>query len=231
MAMTDRRSVEAEGAAGPTPAPRRFRPAGRRRARIAAGAALAAVAVGGNVLVYSSLDDTTEVVQVVSNIRAGAVVTSDDLRIVEVDVDASVPVVRADQIGLVVNQYARTFIASGTLIVPQLVQSTPLVTPGAAIVALEVRPTAVPAGLRERSRIQLVVEGEDGRPRLVTEARVVARGAEPDSVTGVFALSVELAESDAAALVNADDVGIVLLDPGSDATTADGAGAEAAGGG
>ncbi len=195
--------------------PRGFRPASRRRARIASGAALAAVAIGGNVLVYSSLDDTTEVLQVVDNIRAGEVVTSNDLRIVEVDLDPTVPVVRADEIGLVINRYARTYIASGTLIAPQLVQSTPLVSPGSSVVAIEVRPTDIPANLRERSRVRLVVRSDDGDD-FSAEGRVVARGDSSDSVTGVFALSVEVPDDSAATLVAADEIGVILLDPAAD---------------
>ena len=190
----------------------------RRRARIAGGAALAALAVGGNVLVYSSVNDTTEVLQVVDNIRAGELVTNDDLRIVDVDLDASVPVVEADEIGLVVNQYARTYIASGTLIAPQLVQGNPLVSPGFSVVAIEVRPTDVPADFRERSRVRLVVRS-DGDDAFSTEGRVVARGDSSDSVTGVFALSVEVPDDAASTLVAADDVGVILLDPTSGGAT------------
>jgi hypothetical protein len=212
MAMTERRPAT-QVASGERAEPRGFRPASRRRARIAGGAALAAVAVGGNVLVYSSLDDTTEVVQAVSNIRPGDVVTSDDLRIVEVDLDSTVPVVRADEIGLVVNQYARTYIASGSLVIPEFVQSTPLVAPGRSVIALEVRPTQVPANVRERSRVELVVVS-DGAPGMRAEGRVVDLGSSSnDSATGVFPLSVELPADVAADFAAAEQVEVVLLDP------------------
>lgn len=217
MAMTERRADPRVESPSGSSEPRGFRPASRRRARLAGGAALAALAIGGNVLVYSSLDDKTEVVQVIRNVRAGETVTSDDLRIVEVDVDPSVPVVESDDIGLVVNQYARVFIASGTLIVPQLVQSTPLVSAGAGVVAVEIRPTHVPFGLRERSRVMIVVvSDDDGVAPFVTTGRVVFRGADVDGVTGVFALSVEVAEDVAPTVASGDDVRIVLLDPAGD---------------
>jgi hypothetical protein len=203
--------------------PRGFRPASRRRVRIATGVALAAVAIGGNVLVYSALDDTTEVLQVVRNVRAGDAITSDDLRVVEVDLDPTVPVVEADDIGLVVGRYARVFIASGTLMVPQLVQSAPLVTVGAGVVAVEVRPSRVPSGLVERSRVMLVVVPDDADvDPFVTTGRVVARGTDVDGVSGVAALSVEVAEADAARVAAADDVRVVLLDPGVDPATEQG---------
>lgn len=203
--------------------PRGFRPASRRRARIAAGAFLAAVAVAGNLLVYSSLDHKTEVLQVVRDIPAGEVVTAGDLRVVTVDVDATVPTVAPDDIATVVNQYARVHIAAGTLMVGVLVQSTPLVTAGQGVVAVEIRPTHVPAGLRERSRVMLVVVARDGSTGLVTEGRVVARGDGSGSSDNVMALSVEVAQDDAAAIAAADDVRVALLDPGADPALESGA--------
>ena len=133
------------------------------------------LAVGGNLLVYSSLDHKTEVLQVVHDIPAGEIVSADDLRVVAVDVDPTVPTVAPDDIGAVVNQYARVHIAAGTLMVDVLVQPTPLVALGQGVVAVEIRPTHLPAGLRERSRVMLVVVNRDGSPGLVTEGRVVSR--------------------------------------------------------
>lgn len=221
MAMTDRRPANTAPETSPaTGEPRGFRPASRRRARIATGVALAAVAIGGNVLVYSSLDDKSEVLQVIRNVRAGEIVTSDDLRVVEVDLDPTVPAVAADQIGLVVNQYARVYITSGSLMVEQLVQPMPLVTAGAGVVAVEIRPTRVPSGLRERSRVMIVVVPDNSDDEMfVTTGRVVARGNDADNVTGVFGLSVEVSEMDAPMVAAGNDVRVVVLDPGSDTAT------------
>lgn len=222
--MTDRRPEARRAPAVPSPAaggsnaePRGFRPAPRRRARIAAGAAIAAVAVAGNVIIYTSLDDSTEVLQVVRDVRAGEQLTAEDVRAVAVDVDATVPVVDADDAALVIGQYARVHLASGSLVVEQLVQPEPLVVPGMAVVAIAVTPSAIPSGLRERSRVQLVITGPSGdAPAVVVDGRVVARGAEADSISGRFPLSVEVAAADAPALAAADDVRVVLLDPGGD---------------
>jgi hypothetical protein len=177
----------------------------------------------GNVLVYSTLDDKTEVLQVVRNVRAGEVVTSDDLRVVEVDLDPTVPVVEADQIGLVVDQYARVYITSGSLMVPQLVQPAPLVTAGAGVVAVEIRPSRVPSGLRERSQVMIVVVPENGDEELfVTTGRVVDTGSVADTVSGLRGLSVEVAEADAPLVAAGNDVRLVVLDPGSDVATEQG---------
>jgi hypothetical protein len=222
MALTERRPVDrppeqtdrAERAERAEP--RGFRPASRRRSRLAAGAILAAMAIGGNILLYASLDDRTEVLQLVRNVRAGETVTSDDLRIVEVHLDPTVPAVAADDIALVVNRYARVYLPSGTLIFDELVQSTPLVSDGAGVVAVEIRATRIPAGLSTRSQVLLVVVEEGASELFVTEGRVVRRGAEGDEGG---ALSVEVAVDDAPRVAAADDVRVVLVEPGIDPAT------------
>ena len=203
--------------------PKGFRPTSRRRARIAGGAALAAIAIGGNVLLYTSLDSSTEVVQLVHAVRAGELVTRDDVRIVEADLDPTVPVLPADQLDTVLNQYARVFLAANTLMMPQLVQPKPLITPGAAVVAVEIRAGQMPANLHERSAVQLVVVGR-GDETFVTTGRVVARSADADAVSGTLSLSVEVDQADAAIVAAGDDVRVVLLDPGVDPAMAQGAG-------
>jgi SAF domain len=212
MAMTER---GLEAAPQPHAVPRGFRPVSRRRARLAAGAALAAVGIGGNVLLYTSLDDSVEVVQMSSNVRAGQQITTADLRIVEVDVDASVPVVTADRIGAVVGQYATVYIAAGTLMVDVLVQPTPLVAPGRSVVAIELRPTQVPDGLLERSRVQLIVVGDDA-PIYLAEGRVVSIVGTDANGDEEGSMSFEVDAVDAPALAAARDVRVVLLDPGDD---------------
>lgn len=196
------------------PAPRGFRPGSRRRTRIAIGVVLAAVAIGGNVALYTSLDDSDEVLQLVRNVRAGEQVTPADLRVVEADLEPTVPVVVAGDIASVVGQYARVYIASGSLMVEQLVQPEPLVTPGTAVVAIEVSPTGVPEGLRERSKVTLVVSADvTGESAVTVDGRVVARGDDADEISGRFPLSVEVAEPDAPLVAAADDVRLVLVDP------------------
>ena len=224
MAMTDRRAdrpadrPDAAVAGGPVGAPPRgFRPASRRRARVAAGAALAAVGIGGNVLLYTSLDDTTEVLQLTANVRAGEQIDAADLRVVEVELDSTVPVVTADRIGSIVGQYASVHIPAGTLLVDVLVRPDPLVAPGRSVVAIEIRPTQVPYGLLERSRVQIVVVGDADEPAFVTQGRVVSVIGTDAEGSEVGSMSVEVAAADAAAIAGADDdVRIVLLDPGVD---------------
>lgn len=221
MALTDRPSGRPELGLAPPSAPRGFRPTSRRRARLAAGVVLAAIGIGGNVLLYTSLDDATEVVQAVTTIRQGEQIDASDLRIVEVDLDASVPVVPASQIDLIVGQYARTYIGAGALLIDLMVQPEPLITPGQGVVAVEIRPTRVPRDLRERSQIfVVVVPDDDDEPAFVTTGRVVGR---TDAESGdVLSLSVELTRADAPIVAAGDDIRVVLLEPGVDPVTESG---------
>jgi HAMP domain-containing protein len=213
MTITDRPPASAvSDEAAPA---RGFRPGSRRRARIAGGIAIAAVAVAGNVLLYSSLEDSTEVVQFVDNVAAGELISSTDVRIVEVDGDVtSANLVPADEIGSIVNRYARTFIPSGSLASVFVVQSDPLVGPGTAVVAVTPSGDLIPQGLTERSRVQLVLGGE---ATTLVEARVVA--VERDESTGASSMSVEVSVTDAPAVAAAEDLHVVLLDPGIDPAT------------
>lgn len=214
MALTERRPAEAAAQPSADQAdPRGFRPASRRRSRIAAGVVLAAVAIGGNVLLYTSLDDKTSVLQLTNNIRAGEQVTVADLRTVEVDLDPTVPVVEAEDISLVLNQYATTYIASGSLLFEGLVQPRPLVADGAGVVAVEISASRLPSGVLERSRVVVVVV--DGDELTQTEARVVSIGRNADGDNS-GSLTVEVPIADAAAVAAAGDVRIVLVDPAND---------------
>ena len=174
---------------------------------MAGGVALAAVAIGGNVLVYSSINQSTEVVQLVANVRAGDQITTADLRIVESDLDPSVPKVAADDLMSLIGQYATTYLPAGSLVIPQVVQPYPLVSPGTGVVAIAVSGGGSPAGLVERSRVQLVYG--QAETLVVVEGRVVARVANDVAEDG---LSVEVPVDAAAALAAADDIRVVLLD-------------------
>ena len=226
MAMTERRPGERTAVTtGEGGEPRGFRPASRRRSRIAAGAVLGALAIGGNLLLYTSLDDKTEVLQLVDNVRAGERVSSSDLRIVEVDLDPTVPVVEARDIGLVADQYARVFLPSGSLIHPDLVQPDALISDGAGVVAVQVTPTRLPAGLSTRSQVLLVLVDDD--QDTVVAARVVRVGSEAAGDVG--SLSVEVSIDEAPTVAAVDDVRVVLIEPGTDPATE--VGAAGAGGG
>ena len=193
-----------------------FAPSSRRRNRIAAGVALAAVAVGANVLIYTSLDDSTPSVQAIVDVPAGAQITSDMLGTVDVDAPSSVNLVPGDQLESLVGSYAKVRLVSGSLITPQSVQATSLVGAGNAVVAIQVDEGALPVGLRERVPVQLVIPAVSGAATTdptVIDGVVVALPIATANALGQQSLSVEVAATSAPAVAAADDVRVVLTEP------------------
>lgn len=199
---------------------RGFQPASRRRNRIALGVLLAAVAIGGNLYIYSTLDASEPVIQVVRDVPAGEQITSDMLRTVDVDADSTVNLVPGDRLDSLVGNYAKVRLVSGSLVTAEAIQIEPLVAPGSAVVAIQVAEGTLPLGLRERVPVVLVVPGaqaDDGtRASLSVDARVIGLPVSTDSALGVESLSVEVARSDAATIAAADDVRVVLIEPSGD---------------
>jgi hypothetical protein len=198
-----------------------FQPAARRRNRIAAGVALAAIAIGGNLYVYSALDASEPVVQAVRDVPAGEQITADMLRTVDVDVDSTVNVIAGDRLDSIVGSYAKVRLVAGSLVTVEALQPTPLVTAGTSVVAIQVADGSLPIGLRERVPVLLVVPGDGSDAGLVSVAgRVVGLPTDTSSALGLQSLSVEVAATDAATIAAADDVRVVLVEPSEDPAVA-----------
>ena len=185
--------------------------------RIAIGTILSLVAVGAVLLVFSTADRRVAVLQVVHDLPAGAQLTASDVRSIELSTDPSLAVVRVADVASVVGQYTKVRIVSGGLLATGLLQTTPLVAPGSAVVAVTVPSGEMPAGLRERSQVQVVLlpNGGTAAPPPVV-GRVVGLPISPDTVTGQVSISLEVASIDAVALASATRVRVVLIDPGTD---------------
>ncbi len=193
-----------------------FAPASRRRNRIAAGVALAAVAVGANVLIYSGLNDSEPAVQAVIDVPAGALITSDMLGTVDVDAPSSVNLVPGDQLDSLVGSYAKVRLVSGSLITPQSIQATPLVRPGNAVIAIQVDEGGLPVGLRERVPVQLVIPALSGAATTdptVIDGVVVALPIATTNSLGRQSLSIEVVAAVAPIVAAAADVRVVLSEP------------------
>lgn len=210
-----RGSSASAASAGAAPSSRRgFQPAARRRNRIAAGVLLAAVAIGGNALVYSSLNSSTAVVQVVADVPAGSRITADMLRTVDVDADSTVNVIAGDDLDSLVGRYAKVRLISGSLVVAEALQSEPLVAADSAVIAIQVTEGGLPNGLRERVPVLLVMPAASGESAPTSiEGRVVGLPQQTTSALGRQSLSVEVARVDAATVAAADDVRVVLIEP------------------
>ena len=176
------------------------------------------IAVGVVLLVFASADKRVAVLQVVRDLPAGTQVTAADVRSIEVSADPSLAVVHAVDLPTVVGQYAKVRIVGGGLLSAGLLQARPLVAPGSAVVAVTLPAGEVPAGLRERSQVEVVMPTTgDTLPLAPVTGRVVGLPAAPDSVTGQMSLSLEVSSADAVTVANAAAVRVVLIDPGADA--------------
>jgi hypothetical protein len=203
--------------------PRGFRPSARRRNRLAAGVALGAIAIGGNIAVYSALNSSEPAVQVVRDVAAGDAITSDMLRTVDVNVDATVNVIEGADLRSLIGQYARVRLVSGSLVTRQALQAVPLVSVGNAVVAFEVDASELPVGVRERVPVRLVIPADrsnDDQTPVSIDGRVVGFPTASDSGVGTMSLSVELDDADAAVAASADHVRVVLLVPSTDPAAA-----------
>jgi hypothetical protein len=187
--------------------------------RIAVGTSMSMAAVGVVLLVFSTADRRVAVLQVVRDLPAGAQLSSADLRSIELSTDPSLAVVRTTDIATVVGQYTKVRIVTGGLLAAGLLQAGALVAPGSAVVAVTIPSGELPAGLRERSQVQIVfpATGDEVAPSPVT-GRVVGLPDAPDSVTGQLSISFEVSAIDAVVVASATRVRVVLLDPGVDAS-------------
>jgi hypothetical protein len=202
-----------------------FRPSSRSRVRIAVGALVAISAIAVMLLIFSTADKRIPVLQLVRDVPAGQQLTGADLRTIELSADPTLAVVRASDIGSVVGGYARVRMISGSLLAVPMLQRTPLVAAGSAVVAVTIAAGELPAGLRERSRVQLVFprtssQSADALAPEPVAGRVVGLPTAPDSSSGKLSVSVEVGAADAVTVAQAPVVRIVLLDPGVDAASA-----------
>ena len=197
-----------------------FRPSSRSRARIVAGVVLAAVSVLVILVVFSTVDKRSPVLQLVRDVPAGEMITATDFRVVDVSVDSSVEVVSSSLLNTVVGEYAKVRLASGALLTLGVLQHDPLVAAGSSVVAVTVGAGELPAGVRERSRVSIVftpVQGQVAPAPVV--GRVVGVPKAADSVTGQLTVSIEVSVADGVTVASASKVRLVLLDPGVDPAT------------
>lgn len=194
------------------PAASQSRMSSRARGRLALGALVVAIGVLINLAVYRGMNDKTPVLQLVRDVPAGQQLTSDDFRSIDIGSDGSFRAVAPGDEASIVGSYAKVRLVAGTLLAREALQGTPLVAPGAAVVAVTVPSGELPSGLRERSRVSVVLIASDQTSRAV-DGRIVGLPSASTS-TGQSSVSIEVAVADAAAIASASKVHVVLLDPG-----------------
>ena len=147
--------------AGAELAPRtglRVRP--QRPGRALFGVLLVVVSVVVALMIYTRIGDRHEVLAVTRTVLAGEQLTEADLRVVSISADDSFPSVPATARDSIVGQYAKVRMVEGSLVVADSVQARPLVDPSKVLMSVAVPLSGVPTGLREGSRLVLVVTPE-----------------------------------------------------------------------
>lgn len=184
----------------------------RARGRLALGALIVAIGVLINLAIYRSVDDKSPVLQLNRDVPAGQQISADDFRTVEIGADGAFRSVPSSDLNAVVGSYAKVRLIAGTLLAREALQAGPLVAPGASVVAVTVPAGEVPIGLRERSRVSVVIVASD-RTSASVSGTVVGLPSQAGS-SGQVSVSIELAAGDAGAVAAAEKVRLVLLDPG-----------------
>jgi hypothetical protein len=199
----------------------RMRP--HRPMRALAGALIVVTSVVAALALYARIGDRSEVLAVSRDVLAGEQISDADLEVVSMSSDDGIPTVPASQRSAIVGQYARVRLLSGSLLAADSVQPRPIVDPERVLMSVVVPVGLVPVGLREQSRVVLVVTPPTSggvRPRPVLVGAVVASvprnlgeivGA-ADAGQGVVAISVEVPPQYVGVVGEAEAVSVGVLD-------------------
>jgi hypothetical protein len=191
--------------------------------RALVGAMIVVASVVVAIAIYTGVGDRTEVLAIRNGMLAGEQIADADLQVVSLSSDDSFPAIPAADRLAVIGQYAKVRLAAGALLVPDAIQSSELVNAGRVRVAVLVPVGLVPVGLREQSRVTLVVSppraGATSVPPVLVEAIVLAvphdlsdivgsRGAQGDAI----ALTVEIDPRWVSVVGTAESVSVGVLD-------------------
>jgi SAF domain len=202
----------------------RVRP--QRTARALFGLLLVAVCVVAVLVIYTRIGDRSEVLAVNRTVLAGEQLADADLRVVSISADESFASVPASARASLVGQYAKVRLVEGALLVTDSLQTRPLVDPSKVLMSVPVPLSGIPTGLREGSRLVLIVTqtsavGES--PPALIEATVaavprnlgelVSGGGESGGSPSTVALSVEVDPSAAVTIGPAEKVAVAVLAP------------------
>lgn len=197
----------------------------QRTARALFGLLVTAAAVVAVLIIVARVGDRTEVLAVSRTVLAGEQLSDGDLRVVSMSADDSFASVPASARASLVGQYAKVRLVEGSLLVTDSLQTRPLVDPSKVLMSVPVPLSGIPTGLREGSRLVLIVtpQSSDGAtPPVLIEATVAAvprnlgellSGGDESGSPSTVALSVEVDPSAAATIGPAEAVAVAVLAP------------------
>jgi hypothetical protein len=195
----------------------------QRPMRALVGALVVVASVVAALAAYARIGDRTEVLAVARDVLAGEQITDADIEVVSISTDDAIPTLPVTQRSTVVGQYARVRLLAGSLLSSESVQPLPLVDPERVLMSVVVPVGLVPVGLREQSRVVLVVSppttGGDRPPPALVEATVAAVPrnlgeivGSADAGQGMIALAVEVPPAFVGIVGEAEAVSIGVLD-------------------
>jgi hypothetical protein len=195
-----------------------------RPMRALVGAMIVVASVVAALAIYTRIGDRKEVLAVRNGVLAGERITDENLQVVSISSDDSFPSIPAADRALVVGQYAKVRLAAGALLVSDAIQPEELVNPERVRINVVVPVGLVPVGLREQSRVSLVVtppqSGGDRQPPVLVEATVLSVPRNLAEIIGtdgsgqdMLPLTVEIDPQWVSLVGTAESVSVGVLDP------------------
>lgn len=119
---------------------------------------------------YTNVADTEPVLALRGDVERGQLITTSDLRIVEIRTDDAVNLIASDQSAQIVGQVALTDLAAGTLATQELFAPAAQIEPGAGIIGLALNPGEYPTlSLRPGDLVRVVGTNSDNEQVVLAE--------------------------------------------------------------
>ncbi|SEB46143.1 hypothetical protein SAMN04489727_1937 [Amycolatopsis tolypomycina] len=195
----------------------------RKVPHLAAGALLVVLCAGGTVWWTTSTQDRTPTLAVARPVTVGHVLTSADLRTVDVSASPGTALVPADEAASVLGRPMATNLGPGALLTPDAVGAAQLPAPGRAIVAVGVKPGQFPPALTAGTPITVIVTAAPTQPATTAQgpaagttwrATVVDVAPAATDQTSVVSLDLTTTDAEALAQVPAGQLALVMQPAG-----------------
>ncbi len=187
-----------------SPATPKSRRGPRKVPHLTAGVLLVVVCAGGTLWWTSSTQDRTPTLAVARPVIVGHLLTSADLRTVDVSAAPGTPLVPAAEITGVLGRPMATTLGAGALLTPDAVGAARLPAVGRAIVAVGVKPGQFPPELTAGTPITVIVTAATAQPTTTVPApsggttwRATVVGLAPAGTDQTTVVSLDLTSTDA----------------------------------
>jgi hypothetical protein len=190
---------------------------------LVAGLLLVVLCVGGAVWWTTSTQDRTPTLAVARPVTVGHVLTSADLRTVDVSASPGTALVPADEVASVLGRPMATTLGPGALLTPDAVGAAKLPAAGRALVAVGVKPGQFPPELAAGTPLTVIVTATAAQatttvqvPAAGTSWSATAVGVAPAATDQTTVVSLEATTADAVALaqVPAGQLALVMQPAG-----------------